>query len=186
MTSETAQTGAPRLSIKLARGGRSHEYALLMRNEVFVRELRMFAESDLDEHDADAIHLIAFYGDEPVGAVRLNDMGRRWTGSRLQVLPECRGRGIGATLVRAAEAVAQAGDCEVFTAVVREDRAGLFARLGWHDEGAGPTISGVPHRHMRSPLDSGALLYAAGANERYRALAGELAERYPDLVVVLL
>lgn len=153
--------------IRLARGGRSLEYALLLRNEVFVRELGMFEESDRDDRDEDAIHLIAYVDDEPVGAVRLNEEGPgEWTGSRLQVLPDFRSRGVGRLLIGAAEAVAYARGCKRFTALVRQDRAGLFEGLRWTDEGEGPEVAGVPHRMMRAGPPPEHLLLTVGYQGR--------------------
>ncbi len=149
--------------IELAREGRGLEDALRIRARVFVGEHEMFEESDIDQRDEGALHLVAYVGRDAAGAVRVNEAADgSWAGSRLAVLPAFRTAGVGTSLIRAAEALVSARGGMRFTALVRSDCATLFERGSWIDEGEGPIVSGVPHRVMRSSQMSGPLLLTAG------------------------
>ncbi|MEQ3554290.1 MSMEG_0567/sll0787 family protein [Pseudonocardia nematodicida] len=138
----------------------------VLRREVFCREQGLFADSpaaDHDDHDDDprAVVLLAHDGaGELLGGVRLGpadpsgvDIGW-WTGSRLVVAPRARRRGgvrVGAALVRAACARAEAAGALRFDADVQAANAVLFTRLGW-DRVRDNEINGAPHVRMRWPI----------------------------------
>ncbi|MEI5673970.1 MULTISPECIES: MSMEG_0567/sll0787 family protein [unclassified Nocardioides] len=122
-----------------------------LRREVFVREQGIFSGSDADDVDDDprTIVLVARATDgEVLGGVRLHpalpgrDIGW-WRGSRLVVAPDARGfearsartsttvGGVGAALIRAACATAEAAGALRFEATVQAQNERLFRRLGW-------------------------------------------------------
>ncbi|SDD01980.1 MSMEG_0567/sll0787 family protein [Nocardioides lianchengensis] len=122
-----------------------------LRRDVFVREQGLFAGTDADDVDDDprTIVLVARATDgEVLGGVRLHpalpgrDIGW-WRGSRLVVAPDARGLearsartsttvgGVGAALVRAACATAEAAGALRFDATVQAQNERLFRRLGW-------------------------------------------------------
>ncbi len=148
-----------------------------LRRAVFVDEQGLFpddAAGDLDGHDHDprAIVLVARDGaGEVLGGVRLApvdpdasrpDLGW-WTGSRLVVAPTARRRAgvrVGAALVRAACARAEAAGVLRFEAEVQAANERLFARLGWQRL-QDTTVAGRPHVRMRRPMGRFADLVAA-------------------------
>ena len=100
----------------------------------------------LDQHSAGAsTYLIAWDGEEPVGHAHL-----AWSGTHLQlpeiqdmfVLPELRGRGIGTTLVHAAEQAARdRGWGRMSLSVSRDGNPSarrLYEGLGYADAGVEP------------------------------------------------
>lgn len=117
-----------------------------LRREVFVREQALFSGSDADLVDDDprTVVLVARTGDgEVLGGVRLHpapwsddappavDLGW-WRGSRLAVAADARLHlGVGAALVRAACARAEAEGALRFDAEVQAQHRRLFERLGW-------------------------------------------------------
>ncbi|CAN5494058.1 GNAT family N-acetyltransferase [soil metagenome] len=114
-----------------------------LRREVFVAEQGLFDTSDHDDHDDDprTIVLVARSLDgEILGGVRLHpapavlhgrDLGW-WRGSRLVVAQDARMLlGVGAALIRAACATAEAIGALRFDATVQAPNAKLFGRLGW-------------------------------------------------------
>ena len=145
-----------------------------LRRAVFVQEQGLFGGSaggtgtaDLDNTDTDprAVVLFARDGDgTPLGGVRLGparpgepDVGW-WTGSRLAVSVGGRRRAgtqVGAALVRAAVARAEAAGVLRFEADVQAVNAALFTRLGWETVRAVgvPGAPDVPHLRMRHPMD---------------------------------
>jgi putative N-acetyltransferase (TIGR04045 family) len=143
-----------------------------LRHEIFVLEQGLFTDNDRDQRDDDprTIVLLARDADgQLLGGVRLGpvddgpDLGW-WTGGRLVVAPGARrALGIGAALVRAACARAEAAGALRFEATVQAGNAALFHRLGWHTVRA-VTVAGTPHLLMRWPIDRiGALVRSCKA-----------------------
>jgi putative N-acetyltransferase (TIGR04045 family) len=162
-----------------------------LRRAVFVDEQGLFRDSttgsagDLDGHDHDprAIVLVARDGaGEVLGGVRLApvdpdasrpDLGW-WTGSRLVVAPTARRRAgvrVGAALVRAACARAEAAGVLRFEAEVQAANERLFARLGWQRL-RDTAVAGRPHVRMRRPMGRFADLVAATKGPLGELVAG--------------
>jgi putative N-acetyltransferase (TIGR04045 family) len=131
-----------------------------LRREVFVHEQGLFEGHDLDDRDADPRTRVLVARDRAgtvVGGVRLGpvtadpDLGW-WAGGRLVVAPGARGpQGIGAALIRAACARAEAEGVLRFEATVQKGTEVLFRRLGWRRLRA-VTVAGAPHVLMRRPI----------------------------------
>ncbi|WP_269174423.1 MSMEG_0567/sll0787 family protein [Modestobacter sp. VKM Ac-2986] len=130
-----------------------------LRQRAFVEEQGLFAGTDRDGTDDDprAVTLVARGTTGAVlGGVRLApadpgapDVGW-WTGSRLVVTPGAP-HGLGAALVTAACARAEAAGVLRFDATVQDRYAVLFTRLGWRATGAAD-LGGRPHTTMTWPI----------------------------------
>jgi len=130
-----------------------------IRHEVFVLEQGVFAESDLDAHDASdaTIKVLAWTaapitGWEPGGAVRLFPVEPGiWQGDRLAVLAPYRAW-LGGPLVRfAVETAAALGGVEML-AHVQTANVRFFERLGWCRRGEPELYVGLPHQLMSIDL----------------------------------
>ncbi|MFI7135185.1 MSMEG_0567/sll0787 family protein [Nonomuraea sp. NPDC050153] len=131
-----------------------------LRRDAFVHEQELFAGNDLDDRDTDPRTIVLVAKDPEgtvVGGVRLcpvhdgPDIGW-WQGGRLVVARRARGpHGIGAMLVRAACARAEAEGVLRFDATVQTRNELLFKRLGWQRV-RDTTFAGVPHVLMRWPI----------------------------------
>lgn len=140
-----------------------------LRRAAFVQEQQLFAHHDLDDHDTDPRTVVLVAKDPEgtvVGGVRLcpvddgPDLGW-WQGGRLVVARRARGpHGIGAALVRAACARAEAEGVLRFDATVQARNEVLFRRLGWQRV-RDTTVAGMPHVLMRWPIGRIAALAAA-------------------------
>ncbi|WP_232788741.1 MSMEG_0567/sll0787 family protein [Streptomyces odonnellii] len=131
-----------------------------LRRDAFVHEQGLFSGHDLDDRDADDRTVVLVAKDRDgavVGGVRLGPVGDGpdigwWQGGRLVVARRARGSyGIGAALVRAACARAEAEGILRFDATVQGRNRTLFERLGWRSV-RGVTVAGVPHVLMRWPI----------------------------------
>lgn len=132
-----------------------------LRRDVFVAEQGIFDRDDTDRVDDDprTVVLIASAPDGSIlGGVRIapavegRDIGW-WSGSRLAVSAAARSHaGIGAALVRAACARAEAEGALRFDATVQTQNEPLFRRLGWTHLAA-LDVHGRPHVHMLWPID---------------------------------
>ncbi|MHC3470862.1 MSMEG_0567/sll0787 family protein [Streptomyces sp. 7R007] len=131
-----------------------------LRRAAFVQEQGLFARHDLDDRDTDPRTVVLVAKDPQgtvVGGVRLcpvdhgPDLGW-WQGGRLVVARRARGpHGIGAALVRAACARAEAEGALRFDATVQARNEVLFRRLGWQRV-RDTTVAGAPHVLMRWPI----------------------------------
>ncbi|SFN26610.1 putative N-acetyltransferase, MSMEG_0567 N-terminal domain family [Pseudonocardia ammonioxydans] len=142
-----------------------------IRHAVFVTEQGVFADSDVDAHDArpDVVHVLATLGGQAVGTVRLypvDDAGL-WRGDRLAVLPGRRTAGAGAPLVRFAVATAAARGGTRMVAHVQPPNRRFFEHLGWTAGGV-ETYAGFPHvamtiglRHPGGEVSAGGDISAA-------------------------
>jgi putative N-acetyltransferase (TIGR04045 family) len=128
-----------------------------IRHQTFVCEQQLFAESDVDAHDAraDVLHVLGWCGGVPAGTVRLYPLdpaAGTWQGDRLAVRPEFRAAGLGAPLVRFAVATAgQLGGVSMLAHVqVANER--FFSRLGWTRQADVELYVGRPHVLMTISL----------------------------------
>ncbi|QXE92656.1 GNAT family N-acetyltransferase [Geomonas subterranea] len=125
-----------------------------VRKEVFVNEQEIYSVTDLDDHDGDAIPLVAIMNERVVGAVRCyRKSGTLWYGGRLAVLPEYRIYNIGAMLVRkAVEVMSCHPEADRFLATVQIQNVRFFKRLGWFPLGHPIMLVGVKHQVMEHLL----------------------------------
>ena len=124
-----------------------------IRHAVFVEEQAIFADSDIDKHDAgdDVVRVIALRGTEPVGAVRLYPLDQAsglWKGDRLAVLADHRMYGAGAPLVRFAVAHARAHGGRRMIAHIQITNVRFFQRLGWSAYCDAEDYLGLTHQPM--------------------------------------
>ena len=129
-----------------------------LRRAVFVTEQQMFAETDHDEFDAHALHLVAMATsagvcDEVVGVVRIYAQPDGvWYGGRLAVTPRYRRcREVGSALTHAAVGAARGLGATRFLATVQAENVSYFER---HRFRALEPLSlcGRPHQIMEAPL----------------------------------
>jgi len=106
-----------------------------LRRAVFVGEQGMFSQTDRDEYDASALHLVAMatqagMPDEVVGVVRIYEAtGGTWFGGRLAVISNYRRcREVGSALTRAAVGSARALGARRFLATVQQENVAFFER----------------------------------------------------------
>jgi putative N-acetyltransferase (TIGR04045 family) len=141
-----------------------------IRHDVFVVEQGVFADSDLDAHDAapSTIKVLAFAGEAAGGAVRLYPLEPGvWQGDRLAVLPAFRAWNLGSPLVRfAVETAARLGGHEML-AHVQVPNVRFFERLGWQRRGEPELYVGLPHQLMAVDLTA-----RRGAAPRLRPVEG--------------
>ena len=124
-----------------------------LRRVVFIEEQGVSEAEELDGLDEAAIHLLALDGGRPVGTARLLVRGATGKIGRVCVLPEARGTGLGAALIRAAlaELRGMPGVAEAYLGS-QSHATGFYEKLGFAVEGEEFLDAGIPHRHMRRAL----------------------------------
>lgn len=132
-----------------------------LRHDVFVKEQKIFSETDIDKYDTDPFHKVIHIVSvkvpdrEIVGAVRCyRKEGDTWVGGRLSVAPGYRHGRVGAGLVKFAVETMKSGDCKIFLAYVQPQNVRFFIRLGWTPIGEPEMYHGFPHQLMEADLDS--------------------------------
>ena len=128
--------------------------AFSIRKEVFVKEQRMFQDSDIDENDKKSIYLIAKSNGTVVGTVRVFPAEKdSWVGGRLAIRKNYRRCLAGCLLVKEAVKLVKMKNCRKFTATIQEQNVHFFKRLGWRPVGNLFNYLGLPHQVMEADLD---------------------------------
>lgn len=131
------------------------EDALSVRETVFVEEQGVPADLEVDEHERESTHLVAYDGsDEPVGAARFRELDER-TGKveRVAVLAERRGEGIGTAIMERLEGIARQRGIVKLTMHSQIRAAPFYDRLGYERVSEEFEEAGIPHVEMRKELD---------------------------------
>lgn len=139
-----------------ARTTEERNKAYLIRKEVFVEEQKLFNDSDLDENDADGIHLVAKKHNKIIGTVRVFKASSgegHWIGGRLAVSGKERKSHAGSYLVKEAMKRVKKKGCRVFTAEIQEKNIPFFKKLGWKPIGEIRNHFGHPHLKMQADLN---------------------------------
>lgn len=140
------------MKYKLVETEEELEEAYRIRHEIFVKEQRLFADSDRDEYDTHAIHIIALFHGEVIGTVRVYEKEKDvWFGSRLAVLETYRGR-VGKVLIEKAVETVREKQAKQFKAYVQIANVPFFKRYRWRVVGEVTEYQGVPHQLMEAPL----------------------------------
>ena len=126
---------------------------LRLRRVVFIEEQNVSEEDEVDGLDPQAIHLLAFDGDRPVGTARMLVKGNVGKIGRVCVLAEARGMGLGAALIRAClEELRQVPGVTEALLGAQTHALGFYKKLGFVAEGDEFMDAGIPHFDMRRPL----------------------------------
>ena len=118
-----------------------------IRRVVFIEEQGVPEALEWDEHDANALHLLAIQADgTPIGCARLLPDGHI---GRMAVLPVWRGRGVGRALLTAAIWAAQARGHTTLQLSAQIHAAGFYADAGFVTVGEAYAEAGIPHVAMQ-------------------------------------
>ncbi len=158
----------PPADVRVVRTDDAYEDAVAVRMAVFVDEQGIPEELELDDHEDEAVHFVAYADDgddhdgpghghdepgEPIGAARLREpddgVGKV---ERVAVLPDHREQGIGAELVRTVERVARARGYDRVVLHSQTTATGFYESLGYDRVGDVFEEDGIPHVEMRKVL----------------------------------
>jgi len=125
--------------------------ARAVRETVFVEEQGVPRELEWDEWDESSDHAIAVAtGWEAIGTARLLPDGHV---GRMAVLPQWRGRGVGAALLCALLGLARAKGMGAVMLNAQVHAAGFYRRFGFVDQGTQFLEAGIPHVPMSLRID---------------------------------
>lgn len=121
-----------------------------VRETVFVREQGVPLELELDAQDPDCLHVLARDADDrPIGTGRLTPAH---TLGRMAVLPEWRGRGVGAAMLAALTDLARERRWNALELHAQADAIGFYLRHGYLPIGPRFMEAGIEHQSMRRSL----------------------------------
>ena len=129
--------------------------ALSVRRTVFIDEQGVPEDRELDGLDGDAIHFVAYDGDDPIGAARLRTYRDRESVGKIErvaILPAYRGDGIGRQLMDAVERTADGLGYDELLLYAQTSVVEFYRALDYRTEGEVFEDAGIPHRSMRKRL----------------------------------
>lgn len=139
-----------------------------VREAVFVREQGVPLELELDAQDPDCLHVLARDADDrPIGTGRLTPAH---TLGRMAVLPEWRGRGVGAAMLAALTDLARERRWNALELHAQVDAIGFYLRHGYLPIGPRYMEAGIEHQSMRRSLQG-----PNAVEEREAAIAATIA-----------
>jgi predicted GNAT family N-acyltransferase len=138
------------IAIEISSWQKAREEASRIRLAVFVEEQRVPAAIEMDEHDAQCVHALAYAEDgRAVGTGRLLPDAHI---GRMAVLKEWRGKGVGAAILTALMAEARRrGDVQVMLSA-QTHALEFYRRHGFAAEGEVYEEAGIQHQAMRKAL----------------------------------
>jgi predicted GNAT family N-acyltransferase len=140
------------IEVREARIREEIEGALALRFRVFCEEQGVARGAEQDGRDQEAIHLVALDAGRPVGTCRLlveNGVARL---GRNAVSEECRGRGIGASLLEVADSVARTAGAQRIRLHAQVPARRFYERAGYVAEGQVFLEEGIEHVTMEKRL----------------------------------
>lgn len=145
-----------------------------VRTRVFIDEQKVPEELEWDEIDGNCMHALAFAADEPVGTGRLTAEG--YIG-RMAVLPDWRGRGVGARILETLMAAARTRGDRICRLNAQTYAMGFYARYGFRPEGEEFMEAGIPHRRMVLHFSAATRDESVHGHEALAAALADLARR---------
>ena len=126
---------------------------IALRRAVFIEEQGIAEADEIDDLDGEAVHLLAVQDGQPLGTARLLHKGATGKIGRVCVLPQARGTGLGAALIRAGIAHFAADPAyDTVYLSAQEPALGFYEKLGFTAHGPAYDDAGIPHRDMTLPL----------------------------------
>ncbi|OCX61693.1 drug:proton antiporter [Thioclava sp. SK-1] len=125
-----------------------------LRLAVFCDEQGVAVEDELDDLDAQAIHLLARDGDQAAATARLFVKGRLGKIGRVCTAQTHRGTGLGLQLMQAAMQSLRDRGCTRAYLSAQVPAIAFYQKLGFVAEGPEYDDAGIAHRDMFAPLSS--------------------------------
>ncbi|MFW7342541.1 GNAT family N-acetyltransferase [Pollutimonas sp. H1-120] len=124
--------------------------AAAIRHEVFVVEQHVPPELEMDEHDRDCVHVVAY--DEQGGALGTGRLLPNAHIGRMAVRLDCRGAGVGSRLLAALVDEARRRHYMEVVLSAQLHAQDFYARHGFVPEGTSYMDAGIEHVTMRRAL----------------------------------
>ncbi len=138
-------TRMDQLIVKKTSWQQDQELLLKIRFEVFVDEQHVPEDEETDEHDPEALHVIAYLNNSPVGTGR---MLRDGTIGRMAVRKPYRGSGVGEAILNFFIREGEKNGFETLRLSSQTHARGFYAKFGFEAVGDEYDDAGIPHITM--------------------------------------
>ncbi len=143
---------SPALSLQIATTPAAWAQVVAIRLSVFVHEQRVPLEEEVDEHDPDALHVLACLDGRPAGTGRYYVEGERAVIGRMAVLPWARGRGVGSAILAELLDQARQRGLRQATLAAQLHARPFYAGFGFVAGGPHFLDGGILHQRMERAL----------------------------------
>lgn len=138
--------------VRTAAWDRDRSVLSAIRRRVFIQEQNVPEDMEWDEHDAHAVHFLAIEASgNAIGCARLLADGHF---GRMAVSVAWRNKGVGRTLLQAAEREALSRGHRVMRLSAQKQAAGFYLRHGYEVVGDDYMEAGIAHVAMQKTLDA--------------------------------
>lgn len=144
--------GVEFMEVKLVTTEKELQEAFKIRVEVFVKEQGVPLENELDEHEAAADHVIAYYNDKPVGTGRLRIIDAVAKLERICILSAARKFGLGRIIVDMLENIAKEKGASKAVLHGQTHAEKFYTRLGYQRKSEMFMEESIPHFLMEKSL----------------------------------
>ncbi len=139
------------LTVKWLKNPQDLNDAFFIREMVFIKEQGF--RNEFDETDNTCDHLVLYEDGKAAGCARIfPDGGNCWHVGRVAVLPEFRGKGLGARLMEEAETRARELGAEKICLSAQVQAGGFYRRLGYRADSEPYLDEHCPHVRMEKTL----------------------------------
>ncbi|CAK7052568.1 MAG: hypothetical protein DELT_03011 [Desulfovibrio sp.] len=144
-----------------------------IRENVFVREQGFPPEEEFDVFDDQAMHVVIYDGEKPVGTGRVYHDGKTFRIGRVCVLREERGQGIGDLVMRVLLVKAFGFNPSQVCVDAQVHAKAFYENFGFEQDGEETSEAGVPHIPMRVTKDTLVFKSGCGKEMRFREIFPE-------------
>ena len=143
---------APELAVRRPRDEAENRAALALRHDVFCTEQGVSEGDEIDDRDAEALHVVAVRGGRVIGTCRMLVEGGLGKLGRMAVERGSRRGGIGARLLDEAEAAAGAAGARRVILAAQVEAEPFYASHGYYTVGGHFMDAGIEHVRMEKAL----------------------------------
>lgn len=136
-----------RITVSVVRWPDKQAELTAIRRAVFIEEQNVPESIELDGRDPDCSHVLA--SDDlgnPIGTARIDSSGKI---GRMAVLPEYRGRGVGARMLGAIMEHGRSSGITYFHLSAQLSAVGFYKKMGFERSGEEFREAGITHVNMR-------------------------------------
>lgn len=134
-------------------GSKEYQDALSVRTNVFVKEQQIPVEIEVDENEANAVHLVLYNEQEqPIAAGRYRVVDGLAKAERICVLASERGTGAGAKIMEALEHHAAEQVLPAVKLSAQAHAIPFYEKIGYHAITEEYLEQNIPHKMMKKEL----------------------------------
>lgn len=127
--------------------------AVMIRKTVFLEEQKLPEEVEFDEWDFKSPHLVVYLDEKPVGTARLIFKDGKCKYSRVAVLKEARGKGIGRIIIEELEKKAKSEGLKEVYLESQATAIGFYEKCGYESYGELFILDTIEHKMMKKTFE---------------------------------